>query len=456
MRGLHIITRAGAAAAALLIAALANAAPAPQAGGIAPDMTLDAARTATPAIAWQDEKSQLTGRPIAIWADAAFVLEEQPYRVALRPFSHGAARLSLTSESQVENGKACRKRVVALAVHFDAYFDKIEPSWSFFDMPRQAAPTITYNRLPGGAGYVSATPNFIDDGRDHDTLNAGRNARVGEIEFTESDAMEWDAGQRATKDYPYALDLTGAYHDGYNDVPPSCRIEATVSLVPPGRPVMDTLDPANQKLITKPSAATMHYSLDGIDLPPEGLSLAYRCVVERPTGKLRSCNPDGRQGANAPTERAALWRLAEMKLDPAHLDPDSDLMLQTFITIKLSPSDRLKNPPPPLLAKTDALIDARPRDVPVWTQRPSPETISRHYPPEALRQELRARVVATCRIVEDLSLACTKFEIDPPDLTMFEAAAKDIIALYRAGPKLQNGEDAVGKELRIPLRFELE
>jgi len=423
VRGLHIVARTSAVAAALLIAAAAHAAPAPQAGGVAIDMTLDAARTATPTIAWQEEKSAHTGKTLAISADAAFVLDGQSYRVNLRPLSHGAATMRLTGEAQVKNRKACRKRVVALASHFNAYFEMIAP-----------------------------LPSMSNDGNDHEMLDAGRNARVDEIEVDATDAIQWGAGQRATKDDPYAFELTADYND--EGVEPNCRIEAIVELMPPGRPVMDTLDPAGQKLIAKPSAATMHYSLEGVDLPPQGLTLAYRCAVERPTGKLHHCVAGDRERAEAPVERAAFKRLAEMKLDPATLDPDSDLMLQTVITIKLSPSDRVKNPPK--LTMSPAPPPLTPRPVPVWTRAPTSADLSRHYPTEALNKDLQARVFATCRIAEDLSLACARFEINPPENTMFEDAARRILALYRAGPKLKDGTDAVGAVVRVPIRFQLE
>jgi hypothetical protein len=55
-----------------------------------------------------------------------------------------------------------------------------------------------------------------------------------------------------------------------------------------------------------------------------------------------------------------------------------------------------------------------------------------------------------------LSLACARFEINPPENTMFEDAARRILALYRAGPKLKDGTDAVGAVVRVPIRFQLE
>lgn len=87
---------------------------------------------------------------------------------------------------------------------------------------------------------------------------------------------------------------------------------------------------------------------------------------------------------------------------------------------------------------------------------PTSADLSRHYPPQALRNELQARVVATCRIAEDLSLACVSFDINPPENTMFEPAARRILALYRAAPKLKDGKDAAGAVVRVPIRFQLE
>ena len=109
-------------------------------------------------------------------------------------------------------------------------------------------------------------------------------------------------------------------------------------------------------------------------------------------------------------------------------------------------------PAPPV----EAPASLPPKPVPVWSQMPTSTDLSRLYPSEALRNDLQARVVATCRIAEDLSLACTSFEINPPEHTMFEAAARRILALYRAAPQLKDGKDAVGALVRVPIRFQLE
>jgi len=127
------------------------------------------------------------------------------------------------------------------------------------------------------------------------------------------------------------------------------------------------------------------------------------------------------------------------------------------------PSERLKAEAvkdavksPGVTALTSAPVKVAPGPTPVWTQSPTGDDLSRHHPVAALRQELQARVIATCSIAEDLSLACVRFEINPPEHTMFEDAAKRILMLYRAAPKLKNGADAAGTVVRIPIRFELE
>jgi hypothetical protein len=453
----------------LAIAAQAHAEPVPQVAGVAADMSLDAARAAAPAVQWQNELSPHTGKPTAIWADAAFTLEGQPYRVSLQPKPSGTALLKLVSDEQVDKAKTCRTRVKALAAHFDTYFAEMKPPYSPLDTPRPAGFSTTYNRLPGGAGYVSVTPNYIDDGRDVDLIDAGKNAEIREIEYDDNDDMEWATGQRAKDDFPYALDLAATFYKGDDAAPSVCHIEATVTRYPldrqwPGRPSFEELDTAKNKLTQKPSMALLHNLLDGIELPPEGVALAYRCDVNRVNGRVLYCSPHERKPGDAKLERAARMRYAAMGFDPKGLDPDNDLPLKTDITIKLLPGERLKaeavkEPAKPGAPAVRSLINAPvkvpPMLMPVWTQSPTSADLSRHYPAEALRNELQARVVATCRIAEDLSLACVSFEINPPEHTMFEAAAKRILALYRAAPKLKDGRDAVGTVLRVPILFRI-
>ena len=458
LRGPHTFARASAAAVALLVATYAHAEPVPQVAGVAADMSLDAARAAAPAIAWQTDVSPHSGKPRAIWADAAFTLEGQAYRVTLNPRPSGNAYLKLWSDGQVDKAKTCRTRVKALAAHFDAYFAEMKPPYSPLDTPRPAGATFTYNRLPGGGGYVSATPNFVDDGRDVDVIDAGRNAKIREIEYDDNDDMEWATGQRAKDDFPYALDLKASFYKGDKAL---CHIQATVTRYPldrqwPGRPSFEELDTARNKLTQKPSIAILHNSLDGIDLPPEGVSLAYRCDVDRVNGKVFYCRPHERKYGDAKLERAARLRYAAMGFDPKGLDPDNDLPLRTTLTIKLSPSERLKKEKPKTGGLPPIVLAPPPPDpAPSWSQMPTSADLSRFYPLEALSKELEARVVATCRIAEDLSLVCTRFEINPPEHTMFEAAAKRILMLYRANPKLRDGKDAAGAVVRVPIRFEL-
>jgi len=466
--GLHTFARASAAAVALLVAAATHAEPSPHVAGVAADMTLDAARAASPTAQWQNELSPHSGKPTAIWADGAFTLEGQSYRVSLRPKPSGTAHLKLSSDEQVDKAKTCRARVVALAAHLDAYFANMKPAYSPLDMPRTAGATFNYNRLPGGAGYVSATPNFVDDGRDVDMIDAGKNAEIREIEYVDNGDMEWSTGQRAKDDYPYALDLMASFYKGDETSPSVCHIEATVTRYPPdrqwpGRPSFEELDTAKNKLTRTPSMALLHTSLDGIDLPPQGVTLDYRCEVNRVDGRVLYCSPHERKYADAKHERAARMRYAAMGFDPKGLDPDNDLPLKTDITVKLLPGERLKAeavkdvaPTPTVTSLINAPVKVAPIPVPVWMQSPTSEDLSRFYPPEALRKELQARVVATCRIAEDLSLACVSFEINPPEHAMFEDAARRILMLYRAAPKLKDGKNAAGTVVRVPIRFQLE
>jgi hypothetical protein len=471
VRGLHTFARASAAAVALLfVAAETHAEPAPQVAGVAADMTLDAARAAAPTVQWQNEVSPHSGKPTAIWADAAFTLEGQPYRVSLQPKPSGSAYLKLSSDAQVDKAKTCRARVKALAAHFETHFAEMKAPYSLLDeVPRTSGGSATYNRLPGGGGYVTFTPNYIDVGFDIDMIDAGKNVEIREVEYDDTDDVEWSTGQRAKDEFPYALDLKAAFHKGDETLPSVCHIEATVTRYPldrqwPGRPSFEELDTAKNKLTQKPTMALLHNSLDGFELPAEGVALAYRCEVNRVNGKVLYCQPHERKYGDAKHERAARMRYAAMGFDPKGLDPDNDLPLKTTVTIKLLPSERVKaealkdvvKPASPgTTALTSTPVKVPPPSAPVWSQSATSADLSRFYPVQALRLGIEARVVATCRVAEDLSLACVSFEINPPEHTMFEDAAKRIVALYRASPKLKDGKDAAGAVVRLPILFKL-
>ena len=429
---------------------------APQVGPIAVDMSLEAARAAAPAVAWKDVVSEHSRTVVEIGADEAWTLEGQVYGVSLRPFRSGAAKLGIWSAQPVKRARECRKRVLALAAHFDAYFGALrsaEMNW-----PRQAtAGSISVQRTPDGVPYVVGSPG-VSTGPSQDTYRVGKNAIVGETEFDgDEEGVRWSFAQAASATFPFSIDAEARYRSeaGVD----TCRIVADVAKKAPAGLAPERLDAARLKPIEKTSAATMHYSIDGLDLPKEGVSVPMRCEVERTTGALQHClrvpwSPEQRLENNAAAER-----LDEMRFDPKQLDPDSDIPLEATFVVKLSPSDRraefAKIPHPAMKPKSMLATPPRPLNY-VWAKTATFEELMAFYPEEERRKEIEAVVRAKCTVQADFSLACSELVNSAPDHPAFEAAALKVLALYRVEPALRDGKSAVGSTIALGVRFRLE
>lgn len=424
--------------------------PPPAAGPISVKMSIAEAKRAAPSVQWKDEVSRHSGKTLSITGDNAWTLEGHAYQIKFRPLSYGASILTLRGEHEVDSLETCRARVVAFATHFDRYFEGLEPRWSIEDQmaTQPSSATITAQRSPEGHLFVTAQPYIApaaaeESDRKRTVLSVGRNARLREVLVADGSAL-WDFIKHASRTYDYSIGADGWFHKNESAGKSTCSIKAELRSQPKDRPAFELLDTVKVKPIALPSAATRHYSLDGFDLPAEGVTLQFRCDIGRETGQLQGCALPTAAEENTREARAARTRLREYRYDPKQLDPDNDLRLQTNVTIKLSRADR----DPALAAAAPAL--------PVWAQTASPSELSRHYPARALANGIKAKVVATCRIEPDLSLACLSFETDPPGLTMFEDATKRILSKYRASPRLKNDAPAAGSIVKVPLRFEFE
>lgn len=277
-------------------------------------------------------------------------------------------------------------------------------------------------------------------GDDAKMLPAGGFARVSEVD--KDDIVTWDFGQPASEFYPYSIRANGLFDEaGEKGVPP-CRITAEITALPIGRPPHERLD-AKVKPIATAKPATLHSSLDGMRVPPEGVTISYDCGVVRTTGQVVGCRQLGARGHDLEF-RAGLLRLREYKFDPKHLDPDNDVPLRADITVILKPSER----DPKLAASAPATA--------VWYSTATAADFSRYYPTKALDQEIEARVIATCLVEADLTLTCGGIRSEPAGITVFDDAVRKLIKHYRAAPLLRNDKPAAGATVEIPILFKLE
>ncbi len=92
---------------------------------------------------------------------------------------------------------------------------------------------------------------------------------------------------------------------------------------------------------------------------------------------------------------------------------------------------------------------------PRWAERsPTVQDIRRAYPQGAMDEGVEGRVVLVCTIMPSRDLACTVDTDERPGYG-FGQAALDVAKLFRVKPAEPGASTAVGRTVRVPIRFVL-
>ena len=427
--------------------------PSPVIGPFSMSMSIDEALRAAPGVQWEKTVSKVTGRVLSIKGAQAWSLGDVSYGVDLHPLAYRWADMELKGTTHGGDVGSCRSHVLALAAALETQFPKMDATTAPFEPEPRPSGSVQVQRTPDGHVYVTGQPDFAALQRPWDSriLTAGKGVRVLEVMYEDGHAT-WGFEQRDTDDLPHSVRAFALFDLDTGDIDNpatgktgfACFISADLKARPRGRPAFDMLDVARVRPIASPSKAILHRSIDGLELPKGGVAIEAICDVVRQTGVFSLCRVVGGGTSPSPSLMAAAEaRLMSFRFDPLRIDPDSDVTLQAKMSVLLSPSDR------------DPKLAAAAGPVPVWDQVPSPAMLSREYPEEALQKEIRATVIATCRIQDDLRVSCSAIETNPPGLGMFGEPARRVLGHYRARPLLRNGAQARGAEVRIPIRFEI-
>jgi protein TonB len=139
------------------------------------------------------------------------------------------------------------------------------------------------------------------------------------------------------------------------------------------------------------------------------------------------------------------WNVADNTRGPVSLAPGA------------APPAALPAPPPqPAPAPEPAAVQLPPAPAPAgdvrWAQRPNARSISDNYPSRALLDGTGGRVVLSCNVLANLSVACAVASETPANLG-FGRAALNVVRGYRAQPTLSNGQPATGARARVTIEF---
>jgi hypothetical protein len=229
----------------------------------------------------------------------------------------------------------------------------------------------------------------------------------------------------------------------------SCETAEPPERAPPAlRPLRteESVPLSSLRLVKDASISWRHYSISGVDLPAEGMSIAQRCWINREAGRLYIC---ARSSTVPPIEArtilAADNRIAQMHFDVSGLPPPTADVTVTDITIHLSPKDRVELTPPASL---------RPESDMKWVRQPDSAAIERALWPtwRARVGGERAEVRMRCQIQTDLSVICADLRAipEPVDTTPFGMKLDTRLATqYLSSLTLADGSPAAGAWVEI-------
>lgn len=200
------------------------------------------------------------------------------------------------------------------------------------------------------------------------------------------------------------------------------------------------------RLVKDTSISWRHYSISGVDLPAEGMSITLTCWINREAGRLFIClRSSDVPLIEARTLVAASDRAGQMHFDVSGLPPPKADVTVTDITIHLSPHDRVVLAPPASL---------RPEGDVRWARQPDRQAIERAMWPtwRARVGGERAEARMRCQIQTDLSVICADLRAipEPVDTSTFGMKLDTGLApQYVSSPSLADGSPAAGAWVEI-------
>lgn len=156
-----------------------------------------------------------------------------------------------------------------------------------------------------------------------------------------------------------------------------------------------------------------------------------------------------------PVLKVALDRIHEMRVHVPPGQASSGKTLMTFVETG-SPDDAIPDPAPAeTLSQRDVVIE----------RGADGEMLANLYPEIAIRNGILAKVVVTCRVIENRHLICRDGSVstvnrhgDPVTNGMgrdFRLASYQVVSTIVLGPKTKDGRDAVGRDVTMAINWSL-
>lgn len=414
-------------------------------------MSFDDARTALPNVAWREKSAPLNRSRISLDGPEAIDLFGRRYDVEIKPGVHEASRIDFHTAAPEIGIRQCRALVAETVAALETRFGRFEALPNTSNGPTNELPAAI--RMWGSRDLRMQLPGFLSVSSGlpvTEVFNAGGGSRVN---FFASPGQRgrgaWQSIRQPAND-DLTIGVGAGYGSGLDSGRPTCDLYIFVSHEPP-RPERETIAFEELVPLRAPTVADRHASLDFMSieqlaaLPEEGIDIAVNCSVRRQYGTLLCLNPDVIRPEERHLIAAAQLRGGGYVFQTDDLHPESDIPLETRLTVRIKTSDRID-----ISGPAEATILAM-NDV-NWRRSASRQWLTEQADQLELAGDYSIR--ARCQIQSDGSVICGELILERNEVPLtgrsaphLERTGTKIIGAMLAAPELDDGTSSNGRWL---------
>lgn len=414
-------------------------------------MSFSDARTALPDVAWREKPAPLNRSRISLDGPEAIDLFGRRYDVEIKPDVHGASRIDFHTAAPEMGIRQCRALVIETVAGLETRFGRFE---ALPNMPKGLS-----NELPNAIRMWTSRdmrmqlPGFLSVSAGlpvTEVFNAGGQSRVN---FFASPGQRgrgaWQSIRQPAND-DLTIGVGASYGPGLDSGRSTCDLYIVASHEPP-RPEREVIVFEELVPLRTPTVADRHASLDFMmaeqlaALPEEGIDITVDCSVRRQYGTLLCLNPDVIQPEERHLITAAQLRGEGYVFETDNLQPESDIPLETRMTVRLKASDRID-----ISGPVEAPILAMPAVT--WRRSPSRQWLTAQT--DRLDRAGDYSVTARCQIQSDGSVICGELILERNEepltghsATQLHLTGVRMIGAMLAAPELDDGTSSGGRWL---------
>ncbi len=384
-------------------------------GPIKTGMSYDEVRAATPGVTWK----ALPFR--GIFADNAFRLGGLSFGAQYIPEPWDRFHILASHAAPLSDIASCR-----------ADYEKVADA------------------VQSSLGSMQAPPEFAPS-------EVGFQAQQSEVKIGSGSALQILHVDTAKPQSEWPFELSALLHDGATTVnmsgevrpplegkPAQCVIRVTLGEYTK-RPRKGLVAFADLVFTAKPSIGRLHHSLDGVAPPSQPVNVALDCAINDADGHIGDCKANAKNDPTAASYvDAALQRVSDYRVGDKTSGGRWTPGENTVAVLRIAADDR----------RDGLKVDATKQGLLTFITQPRAEEMVRFYPRDALAAGVGADIQVGCVVQADFSVVCP--EISAPEgayKKQFQAAASQLVTLYRVAPTLTDGTTAVGTGFRATLKL---